>query len=42
VDRAPRRHVDVWPFEERKLTAIPPTLFWLDVSLGGVRVLAGR
>jgi predicted nucleotidyltransferase len=34
-------HVDVWPFEERKLTAIPPTLFWLDVSLGGVRVLAG-
>jgi predicted nucleotidyltransferase len=34
-------HVDVWPFEERKLKAIPPTLFWLDVSLGGVRVLAG-
>jgi len=34
-------HVDIWPFEERKLTAIPPTLFWLDVSLGGVRVLAG-
>jgi predicted nucleotidyltransferase len=34
-------HVDVWPFEARRLGSIPPTLFWLDVSLGGVRVLAG-
>lgn len=34
-------HVEIWPFEERKLAHIPPTLFWLDVSLGGVRVLAG-
>jgi predicted nucleotidyltransferase len=34
-------HVEAWPFEARRLESIPPTLFWLDVSLGGVRVLAG-
>src|SRR5687767_1520182 len=34
-------HVEIWPLEERRLEAIPPTLFWLDVSLGGVRILAG-
>ncbi len=33
--------VDVWPISERDLGRVPPTLFWLDVSLGGAEVLAG-
>lgn len=33
--------VDVWAVDERFLEAIPPTLFWLDIALGGLRVLHG-
>lgn len=35
------REVDVWPMPLDALRAPPPTLFWLDVALGGARVLAG-
>ena len=33
--------VDLWPIDESALPSLPPTLFWLDVSLGGAEVLAG-
>lgn len=33
--------VDLWPVSRRALEAPPATLFWLDASLGGVRVLRG-
>lgn len=33
--------VDLWPFAEHALGAVPPTLFWLDVGLGAVEVIEG-
>lgn len=33
--------VDLWPIEESRLSPPPRTWFWLDVSLGGVRVVDG-
>ncbi len=33
--------VDVWPANAALLESPPATLFWLDVSLGGARVLRG-
>lgn len=33
--------VDLWPVDESSLASLPPTLFWLDVSLGGVEVVCG-
>ncbi len=33
--------VDTWAIDEAALRKAPPTLFWLDVALGGVRVLHG-
>jgi len=33
--------VDIYPVGAPALASPPPTLFWLDVALGGVRVLAG-
>ena len=34
--------VDTWAIDEAALKRAPPTLFWLDVALGGVRVLHGE
>jgi predicted nucleotidyltransferase len=33
--------VDLWPLAESRVARVPGTLFWLDVALGGVRVLHG-
>lgn len=33
--------VDLWPITVAELRVAPPTLFWLDVALGSVRVLLG-
>jgi hypothetical protein len=33
--------VDFWPVARAKLASLAPTLFWLDVKLGAVEVLAG-
>jgi hypothetical protein len=33
--------VDLWPVSARSLHRVPPTLFWLDVSLGGAELVAG-
>jgi len=33
--------VYLWPISDRLAAAPPPTLFWLDVALGGARVLVG-
>ena len=33
--------VDLWPVSEAGLERLPPTLFWLDVVLGGVELLDG-
>jgi hypothetical protein len=33
--------VDISPVGERALKRVPPTLFWLDVALGGARQLIG-
>jgi hypothetical protein len=33
--------VDLWPVSERSLADAPKTLWWLDVALGGARVLEG-
>jgi hypothetical protein len=35
-------HVDIWPAAPSLVARPPHTLFWLDVGLGGVRVLAGE
>jgi predicted nucleotidyltransferase len=37
-----RRKIDAWPVEEARLARVPATPFWLDVTLGGVRVVAGE
>jgi hypothetical protein len=33
--------VDVWPIQQGHLARVPPTLFWLDAVLGGVRTVLG-
>ena len=33
--------VDIWPIVLSALPRVPPTLFWLDVSLGGVKIVGG-
>ncbi|MBX7196778.1 MAG: nucleotidyltransferase domain-containing protein [Sandaracinaceae bacterium] len=33
--------VDLWPIEIHRLSPPPRTLFWLDVSLGGVKLVDG-
>lgn len=33
--------VDLWPITRASLDHAPPTLFWLDVAMGGVAVLDG-
>jgi hypothetical protein len=33
--------VELWPVSRKELNPAPKTLFWLDVALGGVRVLHG-
>jgi hypothetical protein len=34
--------VDLWPIAPSTLDAPPPTLFWLDASLGSARLLHGK
>lgn len=34
--------VDLWPISRRALRRAPPTLFWLDVSMGARRMMAGH
>ncbi len=34
--------VDLWPISRSDLATAPQTLFWLDVSMGGARVLHGE